>query len=70
MVEKARIEVSAELLVNVRFEMEVDADTTLIDTNKRAREVAERVALTVIGLRGNTASAEVQRITQFSTRLK
>ncbi len=65
---KVRIEVSAELLVSVRFEMEIDDTDSLAETNKRARNAAENVAQRVIGLRGETASACVQRITSFTTR--
>ncbi len=66
---KANIEVSAEILVNIRFQMEVEAETTLTDVNKKARGAAERVATGVVGLRGDTASASMQRITSFSTRM-
>jgi hypothetical protein len=66
---KVRLEVAAELLVAVRFQMEVEETTTLVETSAQARAAAERVAQNVIGLRSDSATAQVQRVTSFTTKL-
>jgi hypothetical protein len=66
---KALIEVSAEMTVHVRFKMEVDASLTLTETEKQARSAAERVASETVGSRGDSVSAQMQRVTSFSTKL-
>lgn len=68
---KKRIEVSAELLVTVKFSMEAEETDSLNDTTNKARLTAERVAQAVIGdpQRGEVASAAIQRITAFTVKL-
>lgn len=68
---KTRIDVTAELVVSVRFQMEVDETMSLIETSKKARDAATILAQHVVGSqnRSEEASASVQRINSFTTKL-
>lgn len=61
--------VSADIIVSCEFTVEIDDSCSLVKAEQEARNGASRVALKVIGLGGDTASATVQRLTRLTMKM-
>lgn len=65
---KNKMEVTADVIVSVKFCVEVEPTASLESTEKHAREVAERIAMRAIGVGGDSLSATLRNITSLTRR--
>lgn len=65
---QATIEITADLLVSVRFTFDVEDSRTLADIHRNARDAAVRMADRVTN-KGEHTTATVQRVIAFSSKL-
>lgn len=64
-----KVQVSAVLEVRISFPMKFDETISLHEMERAGKEAAERQALSVIGLKGDDAFAQMLRMTTFEVKV-